>query len=209
MKRKSHKSHDHKWEFVCRVMYLSVIWFFSLCALLLFASLLMFCVCASPSFFSSSSNWLTIKWINVHSFVLPISIIWCWRRILFSCPSPSQLKLEKVLLKLYIKILMDFLSDFIKRFIILCVCWLSGRARVCPTIHWLGELKMVYEQDMIVIHGDLLTVSFVDVVWQLMRCDSIAFGFFLSLSLFIVNALTGPMSEKILIFYIFFSTQNA
>lgn len=36
------------------------------------------------------------------------------------CPSPSQLKLEKVLLKLY-KNIDGFLSDFIKRFIILCV----------------------------------------------------------------------------------------
>lgn len=86
--------------------------------------------------------------------------------VYFFVPKSQPIKIGKSFIEIVYKNIDGFLSDFIKRFIILGVCLLTvgPRAHVCPTIHWLMEFTMVYGQDMIVIHGDLLTVSFVDVV---------------------------------------------
>lgn len=93
----------------------------------------------------------------------------------FLCVPKSQpIKIGKSFIEIVYKNIDGFLSDFIKRFIILCVCVLTVGPRMSAHIaHCIGnnnplpgwlEFKMVYEQDMIVIHGDLLTVSIVDVV---------------------------------------------
>lgn len=149
-----------------------------ICDIFLFLFFALLLMCARAHFFLSLFDLIDHQ-VNV--FVSPISIIIITMMMLMIfCPSPSQLKLEKVLLKLY-KNIDGFLSDFIKRFIIRCI-W----AVHVHTVH-------LFSISPALSHGDSLawlewpanriSSSYTVICWRfhwLMLfdswCDSIAFG---------------------------------